>query len=243
MNIAIILAGGTGTRMGMSLPKQYIEVMGKPVIAYCLERFVRHDRIDKLQIVAEKEWHGRIISCFPENDMEWQNKFAGFSKPGANRQLSVWNGLKDIRSYAEDRDNVVIHDSARPLVSNAMISECLDMLKEHEGVMPALPMKDTVYLGKEGRIVSLLDRSRVIAGQAPEAFAFGKYYQANQELMPDQILKINGSAEPAMMAGMDVVYIAGEETNFKITTKADLERFEQLLKQRKQVKEQHGGER
>jgi 2-C-methyl-D-erythritol 4-phosphate cytidylyltransferase len=87
-----------------------------------------------------------------------------------------------------------------------------------------------VYVSEDGaRITSLLERSRIFAGQAPEAFLFGKYLEANRALLPERILKINGSTEPAVMAGMDIAMIPGDEGNFKITTKGDLERFREML--------------
>ncbi len=91
-------------------------------------------------------------------------------------------------------------------------------------------MKDTVYFSEEGKkIDSLLNRSQIFAGQAPEVFRLGRYYEANQVLLLEKILTINGSTEPTILAGMDVVMIAGDEGNFKITTKADLERFQSML--------------
>ena len=95
--------------------------------------------------------------------------------------------------------------------------------------MPVLPMKDTVYTSLDGRkVTALLDRSTVYAGQAPEVFQIGRYFEANRKLLPEKILKINGSTEPAILDGMDIVMIPGEEGNFKITTGADLERFRRL---------------
>ena len=89
---------------------------------------------------------------------------------------------------------------------------------------------DYVYSSMDGKtIAGLLDRSTIYAGQAPEVFLLGKYLKANQALMPEKILTINGSAEPAVMAGMDIAMIPGDEGNFKITTKADLERFAQMI--------------
>lgn len=102
--------------------------------------------------------------------------------------------------------------------------------KGHDGAMPVLPMKDTVYLSEDGVSVSeLLNRSRLFAGQAPELFDLEKYYTANMALLPDRILSINGSTEPAVMAGMDIAMVAGDEGNYKITTAADLERFKEEL--------------
>lgn len=225
MNIALILSGGTGTRMGGAVPKQYIEVLDKPIIAYALSCFEHHAMIDKIQIVADAVWQDTILP--------WTGKkFSGFSKPGVNRQLSILNGLQDILEYASGMDKVIIHDAARPCVTEQTITACLNALEKYEGVLPVLSMKDTVYESENGRICSLLNRSRLVAGQAPEGFLIGKYYRANLDLLPERILQIKGSTEPAVIAGMDVACISGDESNFKITTKEDLERFEQLMAQR-----------
>lgn len=227
MNVALILAGGSGVRLGSDIPKQYIPVNGKMVITYCLEVFGIHPQIDAIQIVAHIGWRENIQDQMPE---KVQNKFRGFSSPGSNRQCSILNGLQDIVQYGGKQDIVIVHDAARPLVSASMLSSCVDACREHDGALPVLPMKDTVYLGDGDKITSLLERERVYAGQAPEAFVLGKYYEANRRLIPDQIGRINGSTEPAVMAGMDIAMIPGDEGNFKITTPADLERFRKLLK-------------
>ena len=222
MNIAIILAGGTGSRLGASIPKQYIEVKDQPIFAYCLETLENHSQIDAIQVVADEGWRPLIGAWAGE-------KLRGFSEPGANRQLSILNALEDVRMFASDEDVVLIHDAARPFVSTEMITACLIGCIAHEGVMPALPLKDTVYYGADGRIESLLERSRIVSGQAPEAFRLAPYYKANKALTREQLLQINGSTEPAVMAGMDVCYIPGDEMNFKITTAEDLKRFEHIL--------------
>ncbi len=224
MNIAIILAGGTGTRLGCDIPKQYIEVCGKPIIAYCFEMFFNHDKVDVIQIVADEMWHEYILKYINSD------KFKGFSLPGATRQLSIYNGLCDVKEYSSDDDCVIIHDAARPLVSAEMITKCFKELKQHDGVLPVLPMKDTVYFSNDGKCISeLVERSKIYAGQAPEAFRLGKYITANKSLLPEKILLINGSTEPAIIAGLDVVMIDGDEKNFKITTKSDLEKFKEII--------------
>ncbi len=104
--------------------------------------------------------------------------------------------------------------------------------------MPALPMTDTVYLSHNGKQISgLLNREQVIAGQAPEAFRFGKYVKANEALTPERMLEINGSAEPAILAGMDLVTIPGDPGNFKITTPKDLEQYRAIRRQQAGIKE------
>ncbi len=236
MNIALVLSGGTGTRLGSDIPKQYIKVGGRMIISYCLETLLKNDNIDYIQIVADKAWQSEI-----EKELA-NSKFKGFSNPGANRQLSIYNGLTDISKYADDDSYVLIHDAARPLLSGELINSCFEAVKRieddhtsdednsHDGVLPVLPMKDTVYMSHNGKTVAnLIDRSKIYAGQAPELFVLGKYYEANTKLLSGKIMSINGSTEPAIMAGMDIVMIPGDEDNFKITTKADLEKFKMMI--------------
>lgn len=231
MNVALILSGGKGSRIGGEVPKQYIEAGGKPIIYYSLKTLMLHEMIDAIQVVAEKEYEELIKNTVEDiaseiSHPDLSSMYMGISIPGENRQLSILNGLKDIRKYASDADTVLIHDAARPCLSDDLVSDCYEAIIGHEGVLPVLPMKDTVYMSGNGQQVStLLDRSRVFAGQAPELFLIGKYYDANQDLLPNKILDVKGSTEPAVMAGMDVVMIPGDENNYKITTKADLDRF------------------
>ena len=83
MNVALILSGGTGTRLGADIPKQYIEVGEKPIICYCVEQLLGHDKIDAVQIVADQSWHDEIRNWISEEDIN--KKFKGFSLPGENR--------------------------------------------------------------------------------------------------------------------------------------------------------------
>lgn len=221
MNIALILSGGIGTRLGAKVPKQYIEVNNKPIISWCMDVFQNCDCIDAFQIVAADEWIPYI-----EDKISFSKKVL-FSSPGENRQLSIFNALNDINKYLNfnERNNVIIHDAARPFVTELLINDICEQLLNHDAVMPALPVKDTMYLGCDGKIESTIDRNKIISGQSPEGFEFIKYYEACKKLLPNRILEINGSSEPAILNDMDIIYVPGDEHNFKITTKNDLERF------------------
>lgn len=239
MNIALILSGGTGARLGADIPKQYIKINERMIISYCLETFCRCDAIDAIWVVAHEDWHVAIekeMQSIGEGKLGFDkqqtgaSKLKGFSQPGETRQRSIYNGLKDIAEFAFEDDIIIIHDAARPLVTEMTIRELLVQATSHDGAIPVLPMKDTVYFSEDGqRITSLLERKCVYAGQAPESFKFGKYYEANKSLLPDEIYRINGSTEPAILAGLDIAMIAGDENNFKITTKQDLVRFERII--------------
>ena len=233
MNIALVLSGGTGTRLGGEIPKQYIDVNGQMLISFCLKMFSGCKRVDGIWIVAAENWKSEIMA--EANRLGIDESILGFSLPGANRQMSIYNGLMGICEHTKkctskkDKKTeavVIIHDAARPNITEEFINRCLDALMGYDGVMPVLPMKDTVYYSESGDSVDrLLDRSRIYAGQAPEVYKLDKYLEANINLLPDEILKINGSTEPAVMAGLKVAMIPGDENNYKITTKNDLERF------------------
>ena len=262
MNIAIILAGGTGSRIKSDIPKQFVDLSGQMMIMHALLPFGESELVDNIQIVATDEWRERIEDAIFENpESPVAEKFLGFSQPGENRQLSIYNALKDLKNMfdvartnddssnisADAKENadcskymvhsrfqmidaVIIHDAARPFVTVENIDECLKALDNHDGAMPVLPMKDTVYFSRSGqRVDELLNRSCIYAGQAPEAFRFEKYLAANEELLPDKILLIKGSTEPAIMAGMDVAMIPGDQRNFKVTTNEDLARAKEIL--------------
>jgi len=224
MNIALVLAGGTGTRLGADIPKQYIEVRGKMIIDYCLETMEHSNDIAEVWIVADEMWREHIKKV---------DKFKGYACPGRNRQLSIYNGLKAIEESltGEEKEvNVLVHDAARPFLTEKLIRECVKAVEGHDGVLPVLPMKDTVYYSEDGKVISsLINRDKLYAGQAPELFRLQPYIQANEALLPDKILLVNGSTEPAIMAGMDIVMITGDENNYKITTKTDMKRFTEMM--------------
>ena len=243
--IAIILSGGTGSRMNMEIPKQYVRVGDRMIITESIIPFMECELVDGIQIVAEKTWRDRICA-----DLRTQESISscGFSSPGANRQLSILNALRDIRQDMEDDDIVIIHDAARPLVTTEMITAYINAICEkspaersdtaeilHDGVMPVISMKDTVYYSENGCSVDkLLERDKLYAGQAPEVFRYGKYLDACERLLPDKIMDIRGSTEPAILAGMDIVMVPGDGKNFKITTRDDLDRYREIVESKKQ---------
>lgn len=238
MNLAVILSGGTESRTGLDIPKQYVEIHGRPMIDFCLETFFAHPEVDAVQIVADRAWRDYILGFVSQREKgpKSKGKFRGFSDPGVNRQLSIYHALTDLREYGEAGDTVMIHDAARPFVKAEQISRCFRAMKGHDGVISVLPMKDTVYVTDGKRICSLLDRERVCAGQAPECFLFGKYDEANRALLPDRILSVNGSTEPAVLAGLDICFSQGDEGNFKVTTEQDLEMFRRAVEERGRCK-------
>lgn len=181
------------------------------------------------------------------NETENGIVFLGFAEPGKNRQLSIYNALKMVKDHMSTDAWVMIHDGVRPCLSSELIERCNAAFETKnttfnnniegadwsisgnntiDGVMPYLEIKDTVYLkDSEGNISGMLDRSSLVAGQTPEFFCYWKYLKANEALSDDEMLAVHGSTEPAVKAGMKIALVPGDEGNFKITTRQDLERF------------------
>lgn len=228
MNIAVVLSGGVGSRMGIEIPKQYVIVNGEPVINYCLKRFLDNELTDIIIIGVADEWKSFVV----ENIIRLNpKKPIYYSQPGETRQYSIYNALKVARTIVHSDDDIVlIHDAARPLVSHELINSCYCGCKDSDCIMPVIPVKDTIYLSKDGmHIESLLDRNHLKSGQAPEAFKFGKYLRVHEEMPREELLKINGSTEIAFKTGLNCQMIEGDPCNFKITTPEDLSNFETII--------------
>jgi 2-C-methyl-D-erythritol 4-phosphate cytidylyltransferase len=228
MNFAIILSGGVGSRMGINKPKQYVEVAGQSILSYCLKTFSSNAHIDALIIGVADEWLGYVKDEVSRLQI---TKPVYYATPGETRQFSIYNALNVIRNIGfSENDIVIVHDAARPLVSNDLINACLDRCATYDGVMPVIPAKDTIYYSADGNhIDSLLDRSALWCGQAPEAFNLGKYIAVHDAMSHDELLRINGSTEIAYKGGLNCIMIKGDPMNFKITTPEDLSNFESII--------------
>ena len=244
----ILLSGGVGTRLGASTPKQYIEVDDKSILEYTLNAVKAWKAMDSLIIVADKNWWEYIDDVVKKVFSEKLGEpgiqgglgenfgFLGFADPGKNRQLSIYNALMAIKDYMGKDAVVMIHDGVRPCLSSELINRCDAAMNRcyslhscNDGVMPYLEVKDTIYVkDADGNISGMLDRGLLAAGQTPEFFDYWKYLKANEDLSEDEMMLIHGSTEPAVKAGMKITLVPGEESNFKITTPEDLERFKQM---------------
>lgn len=229
MNTAVILAGGIGSRMNMqSHPKQYLPICGRPIIDYALSAFEQHPMIDHIVIVLAEPWKAFMDEWLGKSHI---TKFIGYAPAGSSRQHSILNGLRQIKKLMPATQKVIIHDAARPLVSQELISACIQGLDEAEGVMPALPVTDTCYQSNDGRFITgRLRRNELFAGQAPEAFRFSRYLDIQDQLTEEELMTVSGSSELAFKNGMRVLLVPGSKTNIKVTTREDLQLVEQYLK-------------
>ena len=227
MNYAIILSGGVGRRMGNdALPKQYMEVKGKPILVYTLEKFQACPQVDAIIVVANHDWDDQIWAWAKAHNI---TKLKTIADPGPTRQESLLSGLKACQGTSED-DVALVHDSARALVSVELITRCLEALPGYDCVLPVLEMKDMIYVSDDGKSVSgFADRSKLFCGQSPVLFNMKKYLQLNLQTPQEELEAIRGGCELAFRHGMKVGIILGEDNNFKLTTPADMDRMKLCL--------------
>lgn len=226
--IAVLLSGGVGSRMNLDIPKQYAIVGGKPIIYYSLKALLDNDETDAIVIVISSEWVDFINPILDSCD---HMKRIYFAEPGRTRQLSVYNALKVIHDagYGDD-DIILVHEAARPMLKQDLIHSCYKNCEKYDCVVPVMPIKETVYFSEDGRVIdSLMDRSKIWSGQAPEAFRFGKYFRAHLDIPEDLLPRFNGGTELAFHAGLSCCLIEGDPFNFKITTQEDLTHFRSIV--------------
>ena len=219
--IALVVAGGRGTRVGAGLPKQYLPLGGRSVLRHSIEAFLAHPDIDDVQVVIHADDRARYDAAV-----------GGLFLPapligGATRQTSVLAGLEGLE--AQNPDQVLIHDAARPFVDSGIIDRALAALAEHSGAIAALPQTDSLKRGQDGRITDAVDRTGLWRAQTPQAFRYADILAAHRAAAGAEH---TDDAAVAAAAGLEVTLVDGDEDNFKITSADDLVRAERLLGQR-----------
>ena len=209
--IALIVAGGSGLRMGTTVPKQFLLLKGKPVLMNTIERFNSAKAFDLNEI---QQWEKLIA----EHTFIVPHKIVA---GGNSRSESVKNGLKEIR---EIEGHIAIHDGVRPLVSTNLIKRCMQELKDHTNVIPAVPVVDTIRKFENGSS-EVVDRNLLRAIQTPQCFHLdllnSAYEGENNESTDD--------ATVFERAGNTIHLVEGEKSNIKITVAADLIIAEALM--------------
>lgn len=228
MNFCVVLSGGVGNRMSSDIPKQYMTVNGRPILIHTIQSIQQCSNVNKIIIVAHPDYHTHITNWIKEFQIQTE---VYLTENGDSRQESILQGLKKCMQISKnEKDVVIIHDAVRPFISVELIDRCLDALTDHDGALPVIPVKDTLYYSENGnQITDLLNRDKIYAGQAPEAFLLQKYYRINENLTKSELECIRGTTEIAFRHNFDIALVAGEEANFKITTPEDFELYKEKV--------------
>ena len=228
MNVAVILAGGTGSRVGGDKPKQFLNVDGRTVIERSIDAFVQAKGIDEVAVVVHPDWMEHMQGLLAANS--WK-KVKRLIEGGSERYMSSLNAIAAYIDYSDDT-NLILHDAARPFVSQAVIARVVEALKYHEAVGVGIPSTDTVWEVRQDFdpqlskfIVRIPERSTMWRAQTPQAFRLPLIRDAYQCALQDPQFRATDDCGVVRryLPGTKVHIVEGEEQNRKITFREDLQ--------------------
>ena len=219
---AIVVAAGSGTRLGYDHPKAFVKLDGRPLLAHSIELFEDHPAIDRMVLVVPADW--QEPTTLLADDLV-AGKVAAAVAGGATRAHSVAVGLAELPPVAE---LVLVHDAARPLADTALVDRVLAGIEDADGCIPALPVTDTVKRVEAGQVAETLDRASLVAVQTPQLFLTAALRDAYDRAGGDHGAATD-CASLVEAAGYRVVTVPGDPRNLKITDQNDLARAEAML--------------
>lgn len=229
MNIAIVTAGGTGSRLGHDIPKQFITVNDKLIIVYTLEALQKNDNIDIIIVACLSGWSKLLESHAKQYGI---SKLKHIVEGGDSGQLSILNCLNHIKDFASADDLIVIHDGNRPLVDDFIINESIRICKKHGNAIASVPIYESVLQlsTKEECLYSekAYKRDSLVRTQTPHTLTFSALYKMYKTLTSKKI-DIPAACNAIILSGQEVFLSPGSEFNFKITTQEDLDIFKSLI--------------
>lgn len=234
MNIALITAGGSGTRMCQAIPKQFMSIHDKPVIVYTLEAFERHPAIDVILVVCLEGWELILQTYARQFEI---TKLGHVVIGGASGQESIWNGLSELKKHYSDDDVVLVHDGNRPMVSSEIISNCIAVTQKFGSGIACIPCQEAM-METEDELTSRKYYPREILKrtQTPHGFLLGRLYDAHLRAQEKGISNTIASCTLMAELGEEIHFSLGSEKNIKITTPDDVDIFKALLLVRQQGK-------
>ena len=232
-NIAIIIAGGVGSRMGHDIPKQFIEVEGKPVLMYTLEGFQKHPMVDVIVLVCIDGWQEDVRRWCAQSGI---TKLRKIVTGGASGQESIRNGVFSLEGECAQDDVVIIHDGIRPLVDAFVLTDVIEKCVRYGNAVTSLPYNEQIFVvDDEISTVKYIPRETLRRVSTPQAYLFGRLDSAYHEAFDKKIGIYGSSYTNTMMVelGERLYFAAGSDKNVKLTTPDDLEWFRAYLRKEK----------
>lgn len=228
-----ILAGGTGARMDKhNIPKQFIDLCGKPVIIHTIERMLEVKDFEYLYIAIHPEYKEYLKSILETFNLGNDSRII-IINGGKERIDSVQNVINAVYEFNHnENDIIVLHDAVRPFTSVEILKNCIEAAKEHGATIATIPAVDTMLVSKDGEFLDdVPNRKTILHGQAPDGFKLGVLKKAIEELTPEERKIITGTAQICCVKGYKVKVIQGDVKNMKITIEQDLILAEKIYKQ------------
>lgn len=232
MTVAIIIAGGSGKRMGQDIPKQFLNVYDKPVLMYTLQGFQSHPEVDAIEVVCIDGWHDVVWAYAKQLQI---TKLQWVISGGSTGQESIRNGVKNLEGVCSDDDVVIIHDGIRPLVDDTVLSDVIDKCRKFGNGVTSLPYNEQIFVvdpDNKDTTTQYIPRETLRRVSTPQAYRFGKLSWAYEKAFKEGIGIYGSSYTNTMMVelGERLYFAAGSDKNIKLTTVDDLELFKAHLK-------------
>jgi 2-C-methyl-D-erythritol 4-phosphate cytidylyltransferase len=230
MNVAVIIAGGSGHRMGQDIPKQFINVYDKPVLIYTLESFQKHPLIDAIELVCIDGWHDIVRAYAKQFNI---TKLKWIVSGGDTGQESIRNGVYNLEDKCNENDIVIIHDGIRPLVDDTVLSDVISKCQKYGNAVTSMPYNEQIFvIDNEISTTKYIPRETLRRVSTPQAYKFKKLDEKYHEAFEKKIGIYGSSYTNTMMVelGERLYFAAGSDKNIKLTTKDDLELFKAYLK-------------
>ncbi len=226
-NIALLIAGGSGARMGQDIPKQFLTVNEKPVIVYTLEAFQNHPEIDAIAVVCIGGWEQVLLAYAKQFSI---SKLVSVVPGGLNGQDSIRNGVFNLETRFAPDDIVLIHDAIRPMVSAEIISDNIRVAREHGNAVTVIPCAEAMMQTEDGTVsTGSYPRARLKRTQTPQAFRLAAICDLHRRALAAGITNSVASCTLMIEMGEQVYFSAGSEKNIKLTTVEDIDIFKALL--------------
>lgn len=221
-NYAVILAGGTGKRMGnVGLPKQFLEVCGVPIIILTLKNIINSNLFTKIYVTIHPDWRVYLEELITNYKLPMN--ILKIVDGGKERNDSIENSLDAIKNDDVSNDDiVVIHDAVRPFITNKLLNDAVSETEKYGATVAVTPVKDTMIISENNVAISMPDRTKLYHGQAPDSFKFSIIYNALKSLSVLERTQITGTAQICAKKNIPVHTYQGDEKNIKITTVMDL---------------------
>ena len=236
MTTAIIIAGGSGSRMGQDIPKQFINVYDKPILIYTLEGFQKHPQIDAIEVVCLEGWHDVLWAYSKQFGID---KLKWIVSGGKTGQESIRNGVYNLEGVLSDDDIVIIHDGIRPLVDEIVLTDVILKAKKYGNAVTSLPYNEQIFVIDEydnNSTIQFIPRETLRRVSTPQAYRFDLLDSNYHEAYEKEIGIYGSHYTNTMMVelGVRLYFAAGSDKNIKLTTKDDLEMFKAYLKSDKE---------
>lgn len=230
VNIAILLAAGTGSRTGLDIPKQFVKINNKYLLSYSIDSFIKSKLVDDIYIVVNEKYKEKLIEILTKEKYEKINLEKNIIIGGSTRQQSVFNGLEYLKNLVSGDDIIAVHDTARAMIDEDTINECIITAKKYGSSCAYKKAVDTISIMEDEYLSKTLNRDSLAVLQTPQCFKFDIIYSSHINALKNNISNSSDDTNLVSKNNYKIKLVESKKINEKITTLEDIENFKNSFK-------------